>query len=69
MKFSRKTQKKQESKASLSLQKIVMTNAKYWSKRTLSEISEFSILGVEQNQKFRKLWNFIFFLLKTYIDL
>ena len=42
---------------------------KIWSKRTLSEISEFSILGVGQNEKLGNLGNFIFFLPKAYLDL
>ena len=38
-----------------------------WSKRTLSEISEFSILGIEQNRKLGNLGNFLLFFLIHFI--
>ena len=34
---------------------------KFWSKREISEISEFSILGIGQNWKLKNLGNFLFF--------
>ena len=40
-----------------------------WSKRTLSEISEFSILGIEQNRKLGNLGSFLCFFLIHFITL
>ena len=38
----------------------------FWSKRKLSEVSKFSISGIEQNKKLGNLGNFHFFVLITY---
>ena len=56
-----------KNKASLSLQKnansekVTINTVKIWNKATLSEMSEFSILGIGQNQKLGNLGNFHFF--------
>ena len=47
----------------------VRNTVKIWSKRTLSEISEFSILGVEQNKKIGNFESFLFFFLIHFITL
>ena len=39
----------------------VTNTVKIWSKKKLSEISEFSILGIGQYRKLGNLGNFIFF--------
>ena len=45
----------------------VTTTVKIWSKRKLSEISKFLILGIGQNRKLGNLGNFTFFLLIHFI--
>ena len=44
----------------------ITINLKIWSKRTFSEISEFSILGIGQNRKLGNLGNWHFSLLKPH---
>ena len=56
--------KSQKNKTSLTLSlentnlEKVTTTFKIWSKATLSEISKFSILGIEQNRKLENLGNY-----------
>ena len=47
----------------------MLHSVEIWGKRTLSGISEFSILGIEQNRKLGKLRSFLFFFLIHFITL
>ena len=47
----------------------VRNTVKIWSTRTLSEIFEFSILGIEQNKKIGNFESFLFFFLIHFITL
>ena len=42
-------------------EKVTINTVKIWNKATLSEIFEFSILGIGQNQRLGNLGNFHFF--------